>query len=135
MRFHDTDFTTPTVNIQPEGDVTLVNLATYFEVEFPEAGFGPDEIDRPDPARLLGYDVEVRPRLKSVTYHLGDETVGPTTDLGGPYPSGTVVHTYTAPGSCGRARGHRLHRAVPGWAAAGGSTSRARSTSKVSRSP
>lgn len=96
--FHDTDFTLPTVNIQPEGDVTLVNLPTYFEVTFPEAGFGPDEVDQPDPARLLGYRIEVRPRLKSVTYHLGERTLGPTTDLGGPYPTGTVVQTYTRPG-------------------------------------
>ena len=36
--FHDTDFSVPTVNIQPEGDLTLVNLPTYFEVKFPEAG-------------------------------------------------------------------------------------------------
>ena len=53
--FHDTDFSVPTVNIQPEGDVTLVNLPTYFEVQFPRSGFGPDEVDTPDPARLLGY--------------------------------------------------------------------------------
>ncbi len=33
--FHDTDFAVPTVNIQPEGDVTLVNLPTFFEVQFP----------------------------------------------------------------------------------------------------
>ncbi|HMM96274.1 hypothetical protein [Phycicoccus sp.] len=97
--FHDTDFTVPTVNIQPEGDVTLVNLPTYFQVQFPEAGFGPDEVDTPDPARLLGHHIEVRPRLKSVTYHLGERTIGPTQDLGGPYPNGTVVQTYTRPGS------------------------------------
>ncbi len=96
--FHDTDFTVPTVNIQPEGDVTLVNLPTYFEVQFPDAGFGPDEVDTPDPARLLGHRIEVRPRLKSVTYHLGEQTIGPTTDLGGPYPDGDVVATYTEPG-------------------------------------
>ena len=96
--FHDTDFSVPTVNIQPEGDVTLVNLPTYFEVVFPEAGFGPDEVDSPDPARLLGHRIEVRPRLESVTYHLGEQTIGPTTDLGGPYPDGRVVTTYTQPG-------------------------------------
>ena len=96
--FHATDFTVPTVNIQPEGDVTLVNLPTFFEVVLPEDGFGPDEVDRPDPATLLGYDVEVRPRLKSVTYDLGETTVGPTTDFGGPYPSGSVTHEYSRPG-------------------------------------
>ena len=96
--FHDTDFAVPTVNIQPEGDVTLVNLPTFFEVKFPDDGFGPDEVDTPDPARLLGYRVEVRPVLKSVTYHLGETTVGPTTSLGGPHPTGDVRATYTRPG-------------------------------------
>ncbi len=97
--FHDTDFSVPTVKIQPEGDVTLVNLPTYFQVVFPDAGFGPDEVDTPDPARLLGHHIEVRPRLKSVTYHLGEQTIGPTTDLGGPHPDGRVVVTYAHPGT------------------------------------
>ena len=97
--FHDTDFSLPTVNIQPEGDVTLVNLPTYFEVRFPEAGFGPEEVDTPDPSRLLGHRIEVRPLLKSVTYHLGDQTVGPTTSLGGPHPTGDIRATYRQPGT------------------------------------
>lgn len=97
--FHDTEFAVPTVNIQPEGDVTLVNLPTFFEIRFPKAGFGPDEVDTPDPARLLGYHIEVRPRLKSVTYHLGTTTLGPTTSLGGPHPNGDIRATYTRPGS------------------------------------
>jgi hypothetical protein len=97
--FHDTDFARPTVHIQPEGDVTLVNLPTYFQVTWPEQGFGPDEVDHPDPATLLGYRIDVRPRLKSVTYHLGETTIGPTKDLGGPYPDGDVVATYRTPGT------------------------------------
>ena len=96
--FHDTDFAVPTVNIQPEGDVTLVHLPTYFEVKFPARGFGPNEVDTPDPARLLGYRIEVRPVLKSVTYHLGETTIGPTTSLGGPHPSGDIRATYPRPG-------------------------------------
>ena len=96
--FHDTDFSVPTVNIQPEGDVTLVNLPTYFEVKFPNAGFGPEEIDTPDPARLLGYRIEVRPVLKSVTYQLGAQSIGPTTSLGGPHPTGDITVTYARPG-------------------------------------
>jgi hypothetical protein len=96
--FTETEFSVPTVNIQPEGDVTLVNLPTFFEVKFPEEGFGPDEVDTPDPARLLGYQVEVRPVLTSVTYHLGERTIGPTTSLGGPHPNGDVRVTYTRPG-------------------------------------
>ena len=97
--FHDTDFSVPTLNIQPEGDVTLVNLPTYFQVVFPEDGFGPEEVDTPDPSRLLGYRIEVRPLLKSVTYHLGDQVIGPTTSLGGPYPSGDIRATYRQPGT------------------------------------
>jgi len=97
--FHDTDFAVPTVNIQPEGDVTLVNLPTFFEVKFPEAGFGPGEVDRPDPARLLGYRIEVRPMLKSITYRLGTETVGPTKSRGGPHPNGDIRVTYRQPGT------------------------------------
>ena len=97
--FHDTDFAVPTVNIQPEGDVTLVNLPTYFEVEFPDEGFGPDEVDTPDPARLLGHHIEVRPRLKSVIYHLGNRTIGPTENLGGRYPTGDIIATYTEAGA------------------------------------
>ena len=97
--FHDTDFSVPTLNIQPEHDVTLVNLPTFFEVQFPEAGFGPDEVDTPDPARLLGYRIEVRPRLRSVTYHLGIRTIGPTTSLGGPHPTGDIRATYPQPGT------------------------------------
>ncbi len=112
--FHDTDFAVPTVNIQPEGDVTLVNLPTFFEVKFPEAGFGPDEVDTPDPARLLGYRIEVRPVLKSITYHLGTTTIGPTTSLGGPHPNGDIRATYARPGTHQVQRRHRLPRPVPG---------------------
>ncbi len=97
--FNETEFAVPTVNIQPEGDVTLVNLPTFFEVRFPDEGFGPDEVDTPDPARLLGYRVEVRPVLRSVTYHLGEKSVGPTRSLGGPHPTGDVRVTYTRPGT------------------------------------
>ena len=96
--FHETDFSLPIVNIQSEGDLTLVNLPTYFEVQFPDDGFGPGEVDTPDPSRLLGYRIEVRPVLKSVTYHLGTQTVGPTTSLGGPHPTGDIRATYTQPG-------------------------------------
>lgn len=96
--FHDTEFTVPTVNIQPEGDLTLVNLPTFFEAQFPQSGFGPGEVDAVDPARMLGHRVEVRPVLKSITYHLGDQVVGPTTSLGGPYPTGDVRASYARPG-------------------------------------
>ena len=53
--FHDTDFSVPTLNIQPEHDVTLVNLPTFFEVQFPDGRLrsGRGRHPRPGaPARL-----------------------------------------------------------------------------------
>jgi hypothetical protein len=98
--FTSTEFTVATVNIQPEGDLTLVNLPTYFQTVFPEQGYGPEEVNTIDPGRMLGHDVQVRPLVKSVTYRLGGTTIGPTTSLGGPYPEGDVIATYTQPGTC-----------------------------------
>lgn len=94
--FHDTAFAVPRVNIQPEGDVTLVTLPTYFEVLFPAEGYEPAEIDN---VTLLGFSVDIRPRLDAITYHFGDgATAGPTTDLGGPHPAGGIVHEYETKG-------------------------------------
>ncbi len=97
--FHDTAFAVARPVIQPTGGRTLVNLPTYFAVDWPAAGFQPGEVDHVDPARMLGYRVDIRPRLESVTYRFGDGTAyGPTTSLGGPYPFGDVVTTYHATG-------------------------------------
>ena len=94
--FHDTAFAVPRVNIQPEGDVTLVTLPTYYEVIFPSEGYEPAEIDTTD---ILGFSVDIRPRLDAITYHFGDgATAGPTTDLGGPHPTGGIVHEYATKG-------------------------------------
>jgi len=98
--FHDTDFAVPRAVVQPAGGRTLVNLETFFAVDFPTTGFGPDEVDHVDPARMLGFRVDIRPRLGGVTYRFGDGArTGPTTSLGGPYPGGDVRHTYRAPGT------------------------------------
>ena len=97
--FHDTRFAVPALRIQPAGDVTLVNLPTYFELAWSPGGFQPGEVDHPDPAQLLGYRVEIRPLLRDVTYVYGDGQVdGPTTRTGGPFPSGDVRHEYRTPG-------------------------------------
>jgi hypothetical protein len=49
---------------------------------------------------MLGFRVEIRPSLESVTYHWGDgATSGPTTSLGGPFPSGDISHAYTRSGT------------------------------------
>jgi len=94
--FHNTAFTKPTVHIQPEGNLTLVTLATYFEVTWPAAGFKPGEIDT---TTLLGYQVRIRPTVQGYTYLFGDGTsLGPTTSSGGIYPDGDITHTYPTPG-------------------------------------
>ncbi len=93
--FHDTRFAVPSLRIQPKGNVTLVTLPTYFELTWPREGFGPGEVDHPDPARLLGFRVEIRPLLRDVTYVYGDgQFEGPTTRTGGPFPDGDVTHAY-----------------------------------------
>lgn len=98
--FHDTAFAEPALHIQPEGNLTLVNLPTYFETRWPASGYQPDEVDTVDPARVSGFAVDVRPRLRSITYLFGDgSSAGPTPSLGGPYPSGDVTHTYARAGS------------------------------------
>ena len=93
--FHDTPFAKPEVSSQPEGNTTLVTLPTYYRVDFTD-GYGPDQMDTTD---LLGFTVDIRPRLDSITYHYGDgASLGPTPDLGGVYPSGSVVHEYAQSG-------------------------------------
>ncbi|MFN2318559.1 MAG: hypothetical protein ABR500_02605, partial [Dermatophilaceae bacterium] len=59
--------------------------------------YEPTEIDT---VTLLGFSVDIRPRLDAITYHFGDgATAGPTKDLGGPHPSGGIVHEYSSKGS------------------------------------
>ena len=93
--FRQVDFALPAVNVQPEGNVTLVNLPTYFEVQWPELGVQPREIAE---VQLLGRNVRIRPLGKSFLYRFGDgHQLGPTSDVGGPYPDGRIRHTYTRP--------------------------------------
>jgi hypothetical protein len=95
--FHNTPFAKPEVHMQPEGNVTLVTLATYFEVKWPEIGYKPGDID---PVTLMGQQVEIRPTLDSYTYVFGDEaTEGPTQSAGGRYPDGDITHVYAKPGT------------------------------------
>ncbi len=98
--FHDTKFALPELVIQPKGNVTLVNLETFYQLSWPQTGYQPGEVDAVDPARMLGFRVDIRPSLKAVTYHFGDgTTLGPTTSTGGPYPTGDVVKTYRQAGT------------------------------------
>ncbi|MGO0576903.1 hypothetical protein [Ornithinimicrobium panacihumi] len=92
--FHRTDFALPQTILEPPGGRTLVNLPVYFELSWPEAGFQPDEVDT---TTLAGHEVRIRPTLVGISYVTGDgTTIGPTTDMGGPYPGGSITHTYTA---------------------------------------
>ena len=94
--FHNTAWAKPTVHIQPEGNVTLVTLATYFEVEWPASGFQPGEIDT---TTLLGNQVRIRPTVQGYTYVFGDGTSsGPTHSAGGTYPDGDITHAYPKAG-------------------------------------
>ncbi len=90
--FMRTPWAKPTVRIQPEGEVTLVNLKTFYRVSWGEDGFEPGEVDV---KTLLGVQVHIRPKLVRFTYQFGDgASEGPTTSAGGVWPDGNVTHTY-----------------------------------------
>ncbi|MEO6143595.1 MAG: hypothetical protein ABIP19_06400, partial [Dermatophilaceae bacterium] len=95
--FHHTPWSKPTLRIQPEGNVTLVTLPTYFAVTWPAAGFQPGEADT---VTLLGQPVRIRPTLDHYSYVFGDGTTfGPTDSAGGPYPEGDITHAYAKAGT------------------------------------
>ncbi|MBK8470715.1 MAG: hypothetical protein IPL45_13375 [Actinomycetales bacterium] len=97
--FHDTPWATAHIATQPEGNVTLVTLPTYFRVVWSAEGFQPAEIDAIDPGLMLGFHVDIRPKVQSFTYVFGDGTSwGPTTSAGGTYPTGDMTHTYQRAG-------------------------------------
>jgi len=92
--FRQVKFAKPTVHVQPEGNVTLVNLPTYYRVQWPAQGVQPDEVAT---VQLLGRSVRIRPLSRSFVYRFGDgESTGPTQDMGGRYPDGAIRHTYAA---------------------------------------
>ncbi len=98
--FHHTPWAKATITTQPKGDVTLVNLKTFYQANWAAQGFQPAEIDHIDPATMFGHQVDIRPRLVSYVYHYGDGTSSdPTTSPGGVYPDGDVTHTYTQRGT------------------------------------
>ncbi len=96
-QFHDTKFAVPQVSVQPVGGTTLVNLPTYFELVWPTQGFAPGGVDT---TTLVGHQVRIRPTLVGAEYFFGDgASSGATLSLGGPYPTGDIVHTYSTSGS------------------------------------
>ncbi|MGL5857678.1 MAG: hypothetical protein ACRC35_04605 [Angustibacter sp.] len=90
----DLPFARPTLATSPPGGQTLVNLPTYFAVRWPARGLQPDETTT---VILLGRRVQIRPVAVSYTYDFGDgTTTGPTSDPGGLWPDGQIIHTYEA---------------------------------------
>lgn len=90
-------FTKATVAIQPTGNTTLTGLPTYFHATYGPDGLAPGETTT---VTVLGHTITLRPTDVTYTYHYGDTaTHGPTTDAGGPYPTGTVTHTYPTKGT------------------------------------
>lgn len=94
--FRQVTFARPAVAIQPEGMITLVNLKTYYRIQWPAAGVSPTEMAT---VSILGRQVRIRPIARSYTYTFGDGTrSGPVNDPGGVYPTGRITHTYTTEG-------------------------------------
>ena len=98
--FHRTPFAQPGVEVQPENNRTMIRLPTYYAMRWSEEGFEPEEIDSLSPGNWFGIQVRIKPVFQSITYDFGDGTSeGPTTDLGGPYPFGTIVKSYQHSGT------------------------------------
>lgn len=89
-------FAQPYPHIQPEGNLTLVNLPTFYQVTWPGRGRTPGQTAQ---VALLGRDVRFRLQAR-YSYAFGDgQRTGPTTDAGGTYPDGGVRHTYVRTGT------------------------------------
>jgi len=97
--FHLTPWATARTEIEPVGNVTLVGLDTFYRVEWSAAGFEPGEVEPIDPGKMLGYRVDIRPKLTGLMYRFGDESeFGPTPSLGGRWPDGPIRHQYRSTG-------------------------------------
>ncbi len=80
--------------------MTLVGLDTFYRLNWTAEGYEPDEIEVVDPARMNGYQIDVRVKLVSFIWNFGDgQTFGPTTSEGGVYPSGNITHRYLGGGA------------------------------------
>ena len=90
--FRKTPWAKTVITTQPKGDVTLAGLDTYYQVNWSTDGYQPGEVD---PVTMLGFQVEIRPRLDHFTYHFGDgQDFGPPRNEGGVYPGGGITHQY-----------------------------------------
>ncbi len=89
--FRQVAFARPLLASQPQGAWTLVNLDTYYLVQWPKAGVRPGQVVT---VRLLGHRVKIRPRIDTYLYDYGDGQTLRTTDPGAPYPNGRITHAY-----------------------------------------
>ena len=82
--------------MQPPGGETLVQLPTYYRVDWPGTGATPGQVSV---VTLVGQQVRIRPTLVSFRYDFGDgQAPLVTTSPGGSYPDGDVRHTYQRAG-------------------------------------
>jgi hypothetical protein len=96
-QFMRTPWSKPQISSQPTGNTTLVNLRTFYKVNWTGKGFQPGEVDR---SVLRGIPVQIRPKLVGFTYVFGDgSSIGPTTSTGGDYPDGDITHVYRSKGT------------------------------------
>ncbi len=80
------------VVMQPPGGETLVQLPTYYRVDWPGTGVTPGQVSV---VPLVGQQVRIRPTLVSFRYDFGDGSAPlVTTSPGGSFPNGDVRHTY-----------------------------------------
>lgn len=114
--FRELPFAKPGVHVQPEGNVTLVNLPTFYEARWPEVGLSPGEVS--EPVQLLSWRVEFEVAARSYDFDFGDGSrSGASVDAGGTYPNGGIRHTYARP----RSAPVRVDAMVTGrWRANGG---------------
>lgn len=95
--FRDTPWAQSQIETQPEGNVTLAGLETFYRASWSDGGYEPQEIHS---FLLLGIPVDIRVKLVNVMWNFGDgQSFGPTTSLGGMYPSGNISHKYVAGGA------------------------------------
>lgn len=100
--FKQLPFSKPRVAVQPAGNVTLVNLPTFYRATWPnDAGLQPGEVSKA--VQLLSWSVEFKIAPRSYEFHYGDgASSGPVTDAGGVYPDGAIRHTYAKPKDAAR---------------------------------
>ncbi len=74
--------------MQPPNNLTLVTVPVFYQAQWATEGISPGEVVAIDPARMLGYRVELRPVLVGYTYQFGDGTsFGPTPTPAAPTPT------------------------------------------------